>query len=71
LLTRKYGAGVSGSFGAYLHVEVYVPESYMGEIIGDLNKRRGRILGMNPRKTAFSRLLQKCPKPKCLNMPRT
>jgi len=26
------------------HVEVYVPESYMGEIIGDLNKRRGRIL---------------------------
>jgi len=53
------------------HVEVYVPESYMGEIIGDLNKRRGRILGMNPRKTAFSRLLQKCPKPKCLNMPRT
>jgi len=30
------------------HVEVYIPESYMGDIIGDLNKRRGRILGMNP-----------------------
>jgi elongation factor G len=30
------------------HAEVYVPESYMGDIIGDLNKRRGRILGMNP-----------------------
>jgi elongation factor G len=29
-------------------VEVYVPEHYMGDIIGDLNKRRGRILGMNP-----------------------
>lgn len=28
------------------HVEVYVPESYMGDIIGDLNKKRGRILGM-------------------------
>ncbi len=27
-------------------VEVYVPESYMGDIIGDLNKKRGRILGM-------------------------
>jgi elongation factor G len=30
------------------HVEVYVPDSYMGDIIGDLNKRRGRVLGMNP-----------------------
>jgi len=30
------------------HVEVIVPDSYMGDIIGDLNKRRGRILGMNP-----------------------
>ncbi len=30
------------------HVEVYIPDSYMGDIIGDLNKRRGRILGMNP-----------------------
>ena len=30
------------------HVEVHVPEKYMGDIIGDLNKRRGRILGMNP-----------------------
>lgn len=30
------------------HVEVYIPDSYMGDVIGDLNKRRGRILGMNP-----------------------
>lgn len=30
------------------HVEVNVPDSYMGDVIGDLNKRRGRILGMNP-----------------------
>ena len=30
------------------HVEVYIPDNYMGDIIGDLNKRRGRILGMNP-----------------------
>lgn len=27
-------------------VAVLVPEEYMGDIIGDLNKRRGRILGM-------------------------
>lgn len=30
------------------HVEVIVPDDYMGDIIGDLNKRRGRILGMSP-----------------------
>ncbi|MBC7959639.1 MAG: elongation factor G [Vallitaleaceae bacterium] len=28
-------------------VVVTVPEHYMGDIIGDLNKRRGRVLGMN------------------------
>ena len=30
-------------------VSVTVPDEYMGDIIGDLNKRRGRILGMNPK----------------------
>ncbi len=30
------------------HVEVLVPERYMGDIMGDINKRRGRILSMNP-----------------------
>lgn len=28
--------------------EVTVPDDYMGDIIGDMNRRRGRILGMNP-----------------------
>ncbi len=27
-------------------VDVYVPDAYMGDIIGDMNKRRGRIMGM-------------------------
>ena len=31
-----------------MKAEVVVPDDYMGDIIGDLNKRRGRILGMNP-----------------------
>jgi len=30
-------------------VEVVVPEEYMGDVIGDLNSRRGHILGMEPR----------------------
>lgn len=28
--------------------KVVVPDDYMGDIIGDMNRRRGRILGMNP-----------------------
>ena len=29
------------------HVEVDVPDQYMGDVIGDMNKRRGRIMGMD------------------------
>ena len=29
---------------------VTIPDSYMGDVIGDLNKRRGRVMGMNPDK---------------------
>lgn len=29
-------------------LKVTIPDSYTGDIIGDLNKRRGRVLGMNP-----------------------
>ena len=29
-----------------LKVEILVPDEYMGDIIGDINKRRGRVLGM-------------------------
>ena len=29
-------------------VKVTVPDAYTGDIMGDLNKRRGRVLGMNP-----------------------
>jgi elongation factor G len=32
-----------------MSVEVVVPEEYMGEVIGDLNSRRGRIMGMENR----------------------
>ncbi len=30
------------------HLKVYVPDSYTGDIIGDINKRRGQMLGMTP-----------------------
>lgn len=30
-------------------VEILIPDEYMGDIIGDLNRRRGRVMGMNPK----------------------
>ena len=36
----------------YVKVEVTVPEEYMGDVIGDLNSRRGRIEGMEARNGA-------------------
>jgi elongation factor G len=35
-----------------MKIEVVVPEQYMGDVIGDLNSRRGRILGMSQRGNA-------------------
>lgn len=35
-----------------MKVEVVVPEEYMGDVIGDINSRRGRIEGMDPRSGA-------------------
>jgi len=29
-------------------LKVTVPDAYMGDVIGDLNKRRGRVMGMDP-----------------------
>lgn len=43
------------------HAEVYIPENYMGDIIGDLNKRRGRILGMNPQDNGWQQVEAEVP----------
>jgi len=32
-----------------MNVQITVPEEYMGDIMGDLNSRRGKIMGMEPR----------------------
>ena len=47
----KAGAAKAGAtlLEPYEKVEVLVPEDYMGDVIGDLNSRRGRIEGMESR----------------------
>jgi elongation factor G len=29
-------------------MEITVPDEYMGDIMGDMNRRRGKVLGMEP-----------------------
>lgn len=31
-----------------MHAEIIVPDEYMGDVIGDINKKRGKVLGMEP-----------------------
>ncbi|MPQ43273.1 elongation factor G [Clostridium tarantellae] len=31
-----------------MHLEVTIPDDYMGDVIGDINKKRGRVIGMEP-----------------------
>jgi elongation factor G len=44
-----------------MHVEILVPEEYMGDIMGDMNKRRGRILGMEPQKDGYQLVIAEAP----------
>ncbi len=50
----KEGAGKASPvlLEPIMAVEVVCPEEYMGDIIGDLNSRRGRVQGMNIRGSA-------------------
>ena len=41
-------------------IEVLVPEAYMGDVIGDLNQRRGRIMGMTS-EGSFQKVAAKVP----------
>ncbi len=42
-------------------LRVVVPESYTGDIMGDLNKRRARVMGMNPLENGYQEVLADIP----------
>ena len=44
-----------------MKLEIRVPETYMGDIMGDMNKRRGRILGMDPQADGSQIILAEAP----------
>ena len=43
------------------NLKAYVPDSNMGDIIGDVNKRRGRVLGMNPQEGGYQEVVADVP----------
>ena len=42
-------------------LKVVVPDKYTGDVMGDLNKRRGRVLGMNPVDGGYQEILADIP----------
>ncbi len=42
-------------------LKVVVPDKYTGDIMGDLNKRRGRVLGMNPDNKGYQEIVADIP----------
>lgn len=44
-----------------MHVEVVVPDEYMGDVMGDMNKRRGKILGMEPIQGVGQKVMAEAP----------
>ena len=42
-------------------LKVIVPDAYTGDIMGDLNKRRGRVMGMNPLDNGNSEIVADIP----------
>jgi elongation factor G len=44
-----------------MHVEVYVPDDYTGDVMGDMNKRRGKVLGMEPQSSGGQKIIAEAP----------
>ena len=44
-----------------VRVEIVIPEEYMGDVMGDMNKRRGRILGMEQLPDGSQKIVAEAP----------
>lgn len=44
-----------------MHLDILVPDDYMGDVMGDMNKRRGKILGMEPQADGSQKLMAEAP----------
>ena len=44
-----------------MRLEITIPDEYMGDVMGDMNKRRGKILGMEPLVDGGQKLIADAP----------
>lgn len=44
-----------------MKLDIYVPDDYMGDVMGDMNKRRGKILGMEPQADGDQKIMAEAP----------
>ena len=44
-----------------MRLEIIIPEDYMGDVMGDMNKRRGRILGMEQTEDGSQKIIAEAP----------
>ncbi|MDR1068618.1 MAG: elongation factor G [Clostridiales Family XIII bacterium] len=44
-----------------MHVEILVPDEYMGDVMGDMNKRRGKIIGTEPQTGGGVKVIAEAP----------
>ncbi len=44
-----------------MHLDIVVPDDYMGDVMGDMNKRRGKIMGMEPQEDGGQKLVAEAP----------
>jgi len=42
-------------------VEISIPDEYLGDIMGDMNKRRGKILGMEQQEDGSQQVMAEAP----------
>jgi elongation factor G len=42
-------------------MDIYITDNYMGDVIGDINKKRGRILGMSPMPNGLQKVEAEAP----------
>ena len=62
-LAFKKGMEEAGSvlLEPIMKVEVNIPDAYLGDVMGDMNKRRGRILGMDQQNDGSQILIAEAP----------
>jgi elongation factor G len=56
----RYAQGQPGSAEPMMAVEVETPEDYMGNVMGDLNRRRGIVQGMEDLAGGIKRSRPRC-----------